>query len=33
MGQVCVDNAYRGKGVFSMLYEEQKDYSGANMIL
>ena len=24
MGQVCVDNAYRGKGVFSMLYEEHK---------
>jgi len=24
MGQVCVDNAYRGKGVFPMLYEEHK---------
>ena len=24
MGQVCIDKAYRGKGVFSMLYEQHK---------
>ena len=24
MGQICIDHAYRGKGVFSMLYEEHK---------
>ena len=24
MGQVCVDKAYRGKGVFDMLYQHHK---------
>ena len=24
MGQVCIDHAYRGRGVFSMLYNEHK---------
>ena len=24
MGQICIDHDYRGKGVFSMLYEEHK---------
>jgi len=24
MGQVCIDQAYRGKGVFRMLYDEHK---------
>lgn len=24
MGQICIDHAYRGKGIFSMLYEEHK---------
>ena len=29
MGQVCIDKAYRGKGLFPMLYKKHKEtYSG-----
>ena len=25
MGQICIDKAYRGKGIFNMLYQKHKD--------
>lgn len=34
MGQVCVDKAYRGKGVFDMLYQQhKKSYSHRYQLL